>query len=439
MLNNWKRGGYAGKKLIWLGDSATAQIAPDGIPGLNNTFRTKYFNDPGNLLYGVTEVYLGASGKTLLEFLNGDIPGKSISDAIAANGDLYIFGYGGMNDLGYGGGLVTKEILASRMKDGIDQLMDALPNTCIVLRMANSMLDNGTTSQPFTDIMREAAYMMEGYRGVVLYDAQSLLFPKVVLSSYLYMADNVHPNVPGYLKILDQIVSIIAQPEPINIGMVENARFVDYFQAPMLVYPRTVEAGDYSKILEADFIVQGVAAGSGYLDFAAASTDTTIIARGDIVLQNGKAAFMIPNTAQILPVGSNIRLSTLGSLPAYTQVGGKVSIWRHKYISNIQNKPYVLNPKYNNQQIFTAIGGAGFVRLAALPNERPAFLNATDKWPFKPTDYLLHPLISPISCAGCSIAQISGNQMQISFAGTPYAATDFSMATSQMMLVGTKY
>lgn len=440
MLKNWFRGGVAGKKIVWVGDSTTYQMAPvanGGAAGLNDYYLQKYVNEPGSVLHGVSNVWMGSNGNSLANFIANFPATDGLSAAIANAGDLYVISYG-INDARLGN---TSNLVAN-LKYAIDQIKAALPSAEILLRMPSSFLTtdvngNGyvvpnSSAQTYSTALQQAYYACDGYNGAVLYASQETLFPKVCQAAFLYMQDQLHPTVAGYKKIFDQIVAIIGLVEPFNVGLADNSQFLDYFNAPVLYYPRVVEGGDYDKISEGDFVVSQ----TGYIDYAAPTSDSSIICQGDIVVQNGNAAFMLPASASFVPIGANLRLNNLGSLPVYNQAGGRVSVWRQRYLGNLANKPYVNNPAYNKQQLFKVTAAQlGFIRIAAMPNDAPAYnlVNGAQLgWDHKPNDVLLGPW-GPIALTNATWVPL-GNQWQISITGV-----DFSMNSTQVKLVSTKF
>lgn len=214
-LTHWFAGGISGKKIVWVGDSTTWHLSPTGWQGINTYYLTTYVTPASARLNGTIQVWQGSNGNSLAGFLVR----QELQDAIAAQGDLYIFSYG-INDVRLG--TTSQETLTANLKTAINAIRNAVPNADIVLRMPNSLLAGDTSgafyvkpntpdaAQAYTDILRNA-YRSVGneWPNVALYDSQALLFGELVQPASQWMVDQLHPSFKGYTTILDQLAEII--------------------------------------------------------------------------------------------------------------------------------------------------------------------------------------------------------------------------------------
>ena len=432
-LSHWLTGSVSGKKIAWVGDSTTLQLAPvanGGTAGNNAYYLTNYVSDAGSPLNGTTNLFFGANGNSLANF-NTNAPSPfGINDVIAAVPDLIVFSYG-INDVRLGA--TTQAQLTALLKTAVNKFRTALPNCDIVLRMPNSFLTTdvsafgyvspNASAQAYSDILRNAYLSLENvWPNVVVYKSQLVRFPSVCPATSPYMNDQLHPTFAGYSGIIDDIAGVIGPVAPYNAGAATNAINVSYLSAPT-TYPRVVENGDYTLITSGAWVGQG----STWLDFAGDLRQLSNINIGDIVVQNGVAAFALPSTFNASASGSNIRLGGLGAgNPTYAQSGGKVSIYRNKYVGNVANKPYIDSYAYPAQlRVNIAAAGVNYIRLGAATGQK----DVTD-WNFQPTDYLLHPTLGPVLLSSASYS-MSGNNVQIN------QTADFSTTGTQAILVAT--
>lgn len=429
-LSNWFVSGIAGKKIAWVGDSTTMQLSPTangGTAGVNSYYVNTYVAQQGSPLYGTSNVYFGANGNTLANFVQNTPAGYGVSDVIAAKPDLIVFSYG-INDVRQG--LTTQAQLVSLLQQAVNAIRAALPKCDIVLRMPNSLLTtdvNGygyvvpagpaagqtvaQAAQTYTDILRNAYLSLENYwPNVVVYKSQIVRFPSTSPASSPYMNDQLHPTVAGYSGIFDDIAGIIGYSPAYSIGASVAAQAANYVNAH-LTYPRVVENGDYTLITSGAWVGQG----SGYLDFSGDQSQMPIIAQGDIVVQNGQAAFTLPAGVAASASGANIRLTGIGAgVPSYAQIGGVVSIYRHKYAGTTAAKAYLNNKAYQTQRVRIVSAGNGWVRLDVMP--------ADSGWTFRTTQTLLYPGLGAVSLASATFS-MSGSAVQINVAGTDFTTT----------------
>lgn len=438
-LPNWKSGSLSGKKMAWVGDSTTESLE---TVSQNLNYLVNNYMSAGGPLGGVTLQWFGSNGNTLSNFIADSPDGDGINDVIAANPDLIVLSYG-INDVRLGA--TTEAQLITLLKSAVTQLLDELPTCDIILRMPNSFLTTDVSSlgyvvpnasaQTYSDRIRNAYRSLRNkWPNVVLYDSQTSRFPETCPATFSNMADQVHPSIcngypgastGGYAGIIDDIVAICGRKEPYNAGRAANAVSVSYADAH-LTYARVVENGDYDLITEGPYVEQG----SGFLRFTGNQLMISSIAAGDVVVMDGLSAFTLPAGATVLASGANIQLGNLGSgNPTYTQTRGNVQIWRHKYASNVANKPYLTNPAYPYKvRFYCNTGGSGYFRVETAPNGiKPS------QFDFRTTDYLLHPVRGPISLASASYIPISADNWQISG-----LSGDFSVSgtQSQCFVVG---
>lgn len=459
-LSNWFRGSLSGKKMAWVGDSTTFQIQNTSQ---NLNYLVNNYQSAGGPLAGVTLQWFGANGNSLANFIVNTPAGSGASDVIAATPDLIVFSYG-INDVRLGA--TSQATLLANLKTAINTLRNALPACDIVLRMPNSLLTtdvgaNGyvtatglfagmtlaQASQAATDILRNAYRALKDYwPNVVLYDAQESTFPSTSPATSALMTDQLHPSTAGgapptstggFAKIIDDVAELTGSAPsaawlaqyPGRAPRYNQASAVDAVAASYanahLTYPRVVENGDYELITQGAFVTQG----SGFIRFAGDLAQIGNIAGGDIVVQDGVAAFTLPQFPAVTVNGTNIQIASLGGgVPAYAQTSGSVSVWRHKYVNNAASKPYVKDTAYPHKQRFLInTGGVNFIRLAAMPNGKDPHA-----FTFAAGDFLLHPDLGPIALTSATYAFQAAGVIQINVTG------DFTLVTGhyQCMVVG---
>lgn len=411
-LSNWFRGDISGKKMVWVGDSTTFQIEQSYIPYLVNTYQS-----PGGPLAGVTVNWFGANGNTLSNFVSNLPAGKGINDVIAAAPDLIVLSYG-INDVRLG--TTSQTQLIALLKSAVNTLRAALPNCDIILRMPNSFLTTdvgaagyivpNSSAQAYTDINRNSYRSLRNYwPNVVVYDSQDSTFSPVCPTLSLYMTDQLHPTAAGYSAIMDAVAVMAGRSSTYNKELAADAVNTSYANAH-LTYPRVVENGDYQLITQGPWSTQG----DGFIRFDGDQGQITSIAGGDIVVQDGVAAFTLPNFPAVTITASRVQINSLGSgIPTYAQTNGLVQVWRHKYIKNLACKAYINDAAFPFQERFIInSGGTNFIRLQTRKNAPDISLfNVTT------ADYLLHPDLGPLSLASATFAYQAAGVLQINMTG----------------------
>ncbi|WP_321797126.1 SGNH/GDSL hydrolase family protein [Burkholderia sp. BCC1988] len=419
-LPNWKRGGVAGKKVAWVGDSTTYIIATTGQ--IQNYLNSTYVSEPGSPLYGVTNLWFGSNGNTLYNFLHGTPAGFGIGDVIAAAPDLIVLCYG-INDTRQGA--TSQAQLVTMLKQAVNTLLAALPNTDIVLRMPNSFLttDPGgfgyvvpiSNAQQYSSILQGAYLALENvWPNVPLVKIQGDVFPEVCPAAGTLWSNQIHPSVAGYERIIDDVVQKqIGWYPAYSAALAAQAIATDYTNAHTY-YPRVVETDDYQLLTTGAFSTQG----SGYLNFGGDVGWVGQILPGDIVVQNGQSAFTLPATVGVINNAGVIDLTNLGAgNPTYAQAGGTVSIYRHKYAGIAAAKPYLSGSTAYpaSRRLRISAAGNGFIRLQSMPGEEPDVTT----WNFQNGDVLLLSASGVVTLAGISVSLVAG-ALQISMPGTDF-------------------
>lgn len=423
-LKNWFSSALSGKKIAWVGDSTTAQLFTN--VNVAAYYAANYVTNTGSALNGVTSSNFGSNGNTLQNFLAGTPAGFGVLDVIAAAPDLVIFSYG-INDVRQGAR--TKAQLQADIVTAVSQILAALPSCDIVLRMPNSFITtdvggngyvvpNGS-AQAYSTILKDAyRALARKWPNVVLFDSQLLEFPETILATYTYMTDQIHPTDAGYDRILDRLAEIISPSGTFNLGRVFNKGYAAHAQASAYataysVYPDVVLNRDPNKLITDDYtlLARGVwvSQGAGFIDFSGDQRAMSGIAAGDIVWQNGQAAFLIPSGSTIAALGVNIRISGMGAgVPAYAQTGGYVEVWRSKYSTASGLKAYVGNTLYPAQKMVQiASAGNGFARIAAMPGER-----TIQDWNPQVTDIFYSPSVGATTLTSATFG-LNGANLQI--------------------------
>lgn len=472
-LVNWSKISPNGKKIAWVGDSTTLALAPSGsggAAGVESYFTARYVTEPGSPLYGVTNVYFGANGNTLANFLANTPSSYGLSDVIAAAPNLIVFSYG-INDIRLQASAPTLAAFTILLKRAVDALRAALPSTDIVLRTPNSWLTTDVSSLGYvvpnspwaTDgsaLLRDAYRSLRDYwPNVVVYDSQAALFPETAPATFYYMNDQLHPTVGGYQRIYDHIARLITSDivpadallrtinstalgtasnfysrtidrvasrayaaDDFNPGRAEAAAAGDYGEAHV-TYPNVVYNGDYELITEGVWVTQG----DGFLRFSGDLRANGKIDANDIVVQNGASAFTMTNGITATASAANIQLGSLGSgIPTYAQTAGMVQVWRHKYARMSAAKPYINTLTYTRQQRFkTTAAGNGFIRLAALNGE----VNVQN-FAWTTSDTIIHPTLGVVTLSGATFVPVSTNQVQVNKTGDWTFPTGYSVVVA---------
>lgn len=426
-LKNWFSSALSGKKIAWVGDSTTLGIETNAnVIAYRNAV---YVTNAGSALTGVTQSFFSSNGDTLQNFIINATAGKGVSDVIAAAPNLVILSYG-INDVRLGNR--TKAQVQADLITAVSTILAALPTCDVVLRMPNSFLTtdvggngyvvpNGS-AQAYSTILKDAyRALARNWPNVVLYDAQATVFPETCQATYLYNADQLHPNEAGYEKIYDELIKIAVPNNPVNVNRAVNKGFADHAQSVSfggahLTYPDVVLNGDYTLVTRGRWASQG----SGFLRFTAEDALNSIgrISMGDIVVQNSQAAFAMPSGSAVTASAANVQLGTLGSgNPTYAQTGGYVEVWRPKYSTALGLKDYVGNATYQAQRrVIVATSGNTFTRIQEMPGESPI-----TEWFFQPTDILYTPSVGATTLTSASFSR-SGAQIQINKSGIDWTA-----------------
>jgi lysophospholipase L1-like esterase len=217
-LAAWLRGGFAGKKVVFWGNSTVSNAV--------------YFFDQlrshtlaGRALEGLDPALIlnyGSSGATLAALLNGQGM-HPVSTVIAARPDLLVIRGPLINDVRLGA--TSQQQAETLLQAALDQIRAGSPDTAIVLTTENSLLSADVggygyvqpvdAAQRYTDIMRAAVLAMrDRYPGILVLDVMYLEYGTVSQAASPLMFDQLHPGEAGQRAEADLIASLIGKPLP---------------------------------------------------------------------------------------------------------------------------------------------------------------------------------------------------------------------------------
>lgn len=441
-LPNWFIGGLSGKKLAMVGDSTTylLQVGTANLNYINN----QYVANPGSPLYGVTLQWFGANGNTLANFLANAPSGYGIQDVIAAAPNAVILSYG-INDVRLAANGWTLATFTAQLKSAVNQILAALPKCDIVLRMPNSFLTTdvgaagyvvpNSNAQAASDILRLSYQACIGqWPNVIVWDSRNI-FPNTCPALSSSMTDQLHPSITGasgsgFQQIIDGTFSLLGVSQYAPQALINDAQTASY-TADFSTFPNVVySSGDYSLVTSGAWVTQG----STYLIFSGNQNAIGSFRTGDVVWQNGQAAFALPFGFTQTASGANIQLGGLGAgVPSYAQAGGVVAVYRRTYAGIFAAKSYVGNAQYPySVRLNGAVAaGNGYIRIQTNPYSD--YLSAAAMCAFSSSDTMLHPTLGAVSLSGSSVSEFSNDTLQINKGGT-----DFTMpaGASEVFIVG---
>lgn len=295
-LAKWFSGGYAGKKIAWVGDSTTEQMNV-GYQGLTAS------NGPTVFMAGVfpslattIERNYGAVGAMFSGFISPGPGGANSAgtlcglDSVAAGlNDVAIVCYG-INDFrgalapGVGGvpdyrvaygaaGNVAAALLCQTwMVETIRRLRLANPDICIIFRMPNGAntnnvnLINGVTTQQMMDVLR-LAYRgdpalgvpnPESFdEGILVVDVMASMFSQVAYTTDNTLVDNpgdgLHPSAGAYRQMLTLFATLFDDPSMVTMGNNKLAAYreLSIAHGHYVLDPQVfTESGEWYKVYE---------------------------------------------------------------------------------------------------------------------------------------------------------------------------------------------
>ena len=420
-LPNWFRNGIVGKKIIWIGDSSIANFQTDLVA--QNYFNKTYFIQEGSPLYGTSNVFLGVENNSITNFMSNWPTGFGIDAVTSSNPDLVVIGFG-IDAVRIQATSPTYLELAEQIKSIVVSIRSVLPRCDILLCVPNSLLSTNvgnlnyvvpnSWAQTASDILR-LAYAELDYKwpNVATWNSRNKIFSDVIQSTASHMQDQIHPSTEGLIHCIDDIVTIIGQRVEFSECRAQDAQDQGYFD-DYTRYPLVVENGiDYTKITGGLWINQG----SGFLEFEGDMKLIGNFRQGDILVQNGKMAWPLPESfTQTLSINGNILLGSLGNgTPPYAQVGGTVFVYRRNYAGIIQATEYLDSDHQFHVRCKVLNAGNGFINLAPVNGELPGGC-----FSIRTTDILVHPVLGSVPLTGASIGRYQNTGLSVTKVGTDF-------------------
>lgn len=214
-LANWFLGTFAGKKLVFWGNSTVSNAVYffDQLRSYTASGASLAGLDPALILN------YGSNGASLAAMLNGQ-GAYAISAVIAAQPDLLVIRGPLINDVRLGATSLeqAEQLLAS----ALDQIRAGSPRTAIVLTTENSLLTTDVGShgyvqpndaaQRYTDILHTAVLTVGArYPDVRVLDVMSLEYGVLSPSASMLMGDQMHPNEAGQRAEANLIAGLIGR------------------------------------------------------------------------------------------------------------------------------------------------------------------------------------------------------------------------------------
>lgn len=214
-IQSFYDGSKFGKKIVFVGDSTTDNVAPLYDELKKSTVK-------GDTLEGAIIVDRGAYGNTLENFIaNKAYNDNAIQRVIDDKADLYVLSYG-INDIrgGWGSPNSNQETIKQQMKTAIDRILNETDGY-ILLRTPNTFLTTNDTqldflqpisaAQQYSTSLRNIYESFRGYSSRVdVIDIPSLIFGQKALPSHQLMKDILHPNELGYRAIANAIIDRVS-------------------------------------------------------------------------------------------------------------------------------------------------------------------------------------------------------------------------------------
>jgi hypothetical protein len=215
-LNRWFQGGFAGKKVVFWGNSTIS----------NATYLFQEFDTytvAGSALAGLAPANVlnyGNNGASLAALLAGEGP-FPIAAVIAAKPDLLVIRGPLIDDVRLGQTDLTQA--TQLLHQALDQITAGTPDTDILLTSENSLLTTdvgghgyvqpNSAAQQYTDILHDAVLAMQGlYPHVEVYDIMALEYGTICQPTSPLMADQLHPSQAGQTLEADLLLKAVGLP-----------------------------------------------------------------------------------------------------------------------------------------------------------------------------------------------------------------------------------
>jgi lysophospholipase L1-like esterase len=217
-LASWFQGGFAGKRVVFWGNSTVSQAGYFFEQLQQHTLA-------GGALEGLAAdsiLNYGSNGASLAAMLNGQ-GAFPVGAVIAAQPQLLVIRGPLINDVRLGGS--SLEAATRLLRTALERIRAGSPATAILLTTENSLLTtdvNGSgyvqpnaAAQAYTDILRGAVMAMKDRSpNVAVVDIMFLEYGTVSLPASPLMFDQLHPGETGQRLEADLIASIIGKPRP---------------------------------------------------------------------------------------------------------------------------------------------------------------------------------------------------------------------------------
>jgi hypothetical protein len=409
-LSKWHRSTKAVRTITWSGDSttdatSTAMALKEGVEN--------FTNKPGAVLSNVQNFFHGYSGATP-DFFSATP--SILSEIVEDEPDLVVYSWG----INYARQNTANDSTADRFSHlrasivtNIEQMLTALPNTSILLRMPNRLsADPRDPSAPTpylvpsteegakaaSDLLRAVYLSLENvYPDVVLFDTQRYVTgifdtkpADFALSAVL--GDALHPVVI-FRQIGEEIIKFIAESpagEYIEV-QAKNAAAVHYEQDYLSYFGSVfnpdkywcISAGicsEYKNGVDSEDLV------SFNNDADPLSSASNLCAVGDVVLIGNKA--YRPTDLGINNIRNRIALrGSIVQAAAPVQLYTRMGVYRHKYVHNLQLQEYLQNTiaypyTWRGTIVYAGNGGNNFIAVAPMPGE----LSTLQRTAMLPTD-----------------------------------------------------
>lgn len=214
-LASWFEGGFAGKKVVFWGNSTVSNAV--------------YFFDslrkhalPGGALDGLDPALIlnyGSNGASLAAMLDGK-GAYPVEAVIAAAPDLLVIRGPLINDVRTG--RTPQQAAEQLLGAALERILAGSSRTVILLTTENSLLTtdvNGfgyvqpnEAAQQYSDILRGAVLAMDGrYPNVRVLDVMALLYGTVSSDTSPLMYDQLHPSAAGQRAEANLLVTVIGR------------------------------------------------------------------------------------------------------------------------------------------------------------------------------------------------------------------------------------
>lgn len=347
-LSAFLHGGIKGKTICFFGDSTISNAT---------TFfsRLAFWSQSGGPLEGATIINYGENGATLDAFLKDQVT-HGITATIAANADLYVMGYFGINDVRLAA--TDQPSLENRMVACIERLRCGPKKAPIIFKSGNTLLTTDPTgsgfvsplasAQAYSDLMTAAGInMSDRWPDVVYWPNRFTVYGNTCLPVSSMMTDILHPDAAGQTLDADDFVGrfFTGTATPWASGLSGNAK-TSAFTNPWTVYPRSLEDPTYYKRIYSGTVSDS---GTGFIRLSLPGTSVGYgdIKKGDIIAPVGLAPFQSTQNSSFRQSSGVLQVSMTSpvSLTQNMSICVYRDLWQgdtniQEYISRMDTMPY---------------------------------------------------------------------------------------------------